>query len=39
MHHYDFDELKRSVKAELDVELIDEICDDGVGLLLGRRSG
>lgn len=39
MHHYDFDRLKECLEKELNIELIDDIADDGVGLLLGKRKG
>ena len=39
VHHYDFDELKKCVQEQLNVELIDDVSGNGVGLLLGRRAG
>lgn len=37
LHHYRFDDLKRHLGPELDVEWVDEISEQGVGLLLGQR--
>ncbi len=38
MHHYDFDELKKWISEELKVDLIEDLADEGVGLLLGQRQ-
>ena len=37
MHHYNYDELKKHMKKDLHVSLVDEIPGEGVCLLLGQR--
>ena len=37
MHHYDFEALKESVARKLNVVVIDDIAEAGVGLVLGQR--
>jgi hypothetical protein len=38
MHHYEFETLKERITKDLDIVLIEDIAEDGVGLLLGQRQ-
>jgi hypothetical protein len=38
MHHYDFEALKERISKELDIVLLEDIAEAGVGLLLGQRQ-